>query len=380
MIKPEQFYKLLQSNGVEFFTGVPDSLLKDICAYITEKTKYSRHIIAANEGNAVALASGYYLATEKIPLVYMQNSGIGNAINPLLSLADEDVYSIPMLLMIGWRGEPGIKDEPQHIKQGKVTLGVLDAMGIEYVILPDSFNEAQIVIEKSIQRISQTKCPFALIVKKNTFESYSLNEGSTKVLSISRENAIKVIVDHLEEDAIVVSTTGKASRELFEYRSQKGQGHQRDFLTVGSMGHANQIALTIALEKPNRNVYCFDGDGAVLMHTGGMGIIGDYKPQNLKHIIFNNGAHESVGGQPTIGFDVDFSKLAKGFNYSTTLKASSKEEIEKYMPLLKNTQGPILLEIWVSMDSRKDLGRPTISPKNNKNDFMRFLQDGSNNI
>jgi phosphonopyruvate decarboxylase len=375
MIKPALFYELLLKNDIEFFTGVPDSLLKDICAYITEKSESTKNIIAANEGNAIALASGYYLANDKIPLVYMQNSGIGNAINPLLSLTDEDVYGIPMLLMIGWRGEPGVKDEPQHVKQGKVTLDILKAMRIDFEILPDSLDEATKILENSIQKIKEIERPFALIVKRNTFESYTLNVVNQYDFPMTREDAIIAIVDHLEDNAIVISTTGKASRELFEYRKKIGQGHQKDFLTVGSMGHANQIALTIALNKPNRKVYCFDGDGALLMHTGGMGLIGEYKPKNYIHIILNNGSHESVGGQPTIGFNVSFSTIAKGFNYTNVLRAKNHTELLENITLVKEMEGPILFEVFVSKDSRDDLGRPTITPKDNKEDFMKFLRD-----
>jgi phosphonopyruvate decarboxylase len=375
MIKPALFYELLLKNDIEFFTGVPDSLLKDICAYITEKSESTKNIIAANEGNAIALASGYYLANDKIPLVYMQNSGIGNAINPLLSLTDEDVYGIPMLLMIGWRGEPGVKDEPQHVKQGKVTLDILKAMRIDFEILPDSLDEATKILENSIQKIKEIERPFALIVKRNTFESYTLNVVNQYDFPMTREDAIIAIVDHLEDNAIVISTTGKASRELFEYRKKIGQGHQKDFLTVGSMGHANQIALTIALNKPNRKVYCFDGDGALLMHTGGMGLIGEYKPKNYIHIILNNGSHESVGGQPTIGFNVSFSTIAKGFNYTNVLRAKNHTELLENITLVKEMEGPILFEVFVSKDSRDDLGRPTITPKDNKEDFMQFLRD-----
>lgn len=296
MIDTGKFYDCLTENDIDFFTGVPDSLLKNICAYIADNTTKQRNIIAANEGGAIALATGYHLATSKIPMVYMQNSGIGNAVNPLLSLADPDVYSIPMLLMVGWRGEPGLKDEPQHIKQGKVTLDLLDAMQIPYKILPDNIKEATRVIEEATLYIKKNSSPFAIIIRKNTFSPCKLKNIEVTNFELTREEAIKEVVKLLDKSDIIVSTTGMTSRELFEFRKELGQSHENDFLTVGSMGHANQIALSIALEKPDRNVYCFDGDGAILMHTGSMGIIGDLAPKNFKHIIFNNGAHDSVGG------------------------------------------------------------------------------------
>ena len=375
MIAPKEFFDLLVKNDVDFFTGVPDSLLKNICAYITDNTDSEHNIIAANEGNAIGLASGYYLATGKTPFVYMQNSGLGNAVNPLLSLAAPEVYGIPILLMIGWRGEPGVKDEPQHVKQGEVMLAMLDAMKIGYEILPDNLEDALPVIKGLIQQIKLTKTQKALVVRKNSFDKYVLQGANSNNYQLSRESAIQTLITHLDEQDIVISTTGKASRELFESRAAKNSGHQRDFLTVGSMGHANQIALGIALMKPNRSIYCFDGDGATLMHTGGIGIIGNSKPSNFKHIVFNNGAHESVGGQPTIGLKINLEAIAKGFNYQGVFQASSLDELNKLMPRIKDMDGPILLEIKIACSSRADLGRPTIAPKDNKLDFMGFLED-----
>jgi phosphonopyruvate decarboxylase len=374
MIEPKLFYELLLDNEVDFFTGVPDSLLKNICAYITDNTDPSHNIIAANEGNAIGLASGHHLATGKTPMVYMQNSGLGNAVNPLLSLAAPEVYGIPILLMIGWRGEPGVKDEPQHVKQGEVMLAMLDAMKIDYEILPDDIESARPVIEHMVQQMQDTKTQKALIIKKNTFDKYALQRPNSNDYQLSREDAIQALISHLDDSDIIVSTTGKASRELFESRAATSSGHQRDFLTVGSMGHANQIAMGIALKKKNRTVYCFDGDGAALMHTGGMGIIGNYRSANFKHILFNNGSHESVGGQPTIGLEINMTSIALGFKYKEVFQASSLEDINSLMPRIKSMDGPVLLEIQIASSSRPDLGRPTIAPKDNKLDFMRFLE------
>lgn len=374
MINTEKFYNCLTKSGIEFFTGVPDSLLKNICAYITDNTSKEKNIIAANEGGAIALATGYHLASGNIPMVYMQNSGIGNAVNPLLSLADSDVYGIPMLLMVGWRGEPGFKDEPQHIKQGKVTLDLFDAMQIPYKILPDNIQEASLVIEKATSYINKNSAPFALIIKKGTFEPYQLKKVEKTNFELTREQAIKEVIKLLNEDDIVVSTTGMASRELFEIREQLNQDHKNDFLTVGSMGHTSQIALGIAIEKPNRNIYCFDGDGAVLMHTGSLGIIGDIAPKNFKHIIFNNGAHDSVGGQPTVGFDTNFKKIALGFNYKKVFQVETVSELKESFNLFQQTNGPALLEICINKGARKDLGRPTSTPLQNKHAFMDNLK------
>lgn len=374
MIKPEHFFDLLKTNGIDFFTGVPDSLLKNICAYITDHVSKDNNIIAANEGGAIALGTGYHLTTGRIPLIYMQNSGIGNAINPLLSLVDKKIYSIPMLIMIGWRGEPGVKDEPQHIKQGEVTTKLLDVMNIPYEVIPETFEEAKMIIEKSIDYAKKNNCPFALVIRKNTFENYKLQNIVSTNFEMTREDAIKIIVNSLDKDDIIVSTTGKTSRELFEYRRELGQSHENDFLTVGSMGHANQIALGIALQKPNKQVYCFDGDGAIIMHTGSMGIIGDLNPLNFKHIMFNNGSHDSVGGQSTIGFNTNFTNIAEAFNYKYVKKVQTISELQKNCKHLKSVKGPAFIEICVNKGARKNLGRPISTPQENKIALMNNLK------
>lgn len=373
MISPEHFYNYLLKKEVEFFTGVPDSLLKDICAYITENTSSKDHIITANEGNAVALAAGYHMATQKIPLVYMQNSGIGNAVNPLLSLNDPEVYNIPALLMIGWRGEPGVKDEPQHVKQGKVTIDLLDAMKIPYLILDSDESSAQNQIDIAINKVKETNSSFAILIRKGTFESYKAEVKQIKDYTLSREDAIKIILNHIDGSEIIVSTTGKASRELFENRAALKQGHDSDFLTVGSMGHASQIALGIALNKPKRNIICLDGDGAVLMHMGAFSIIGTQAPSNFLHIVINNGAHESVGGQPTVALEIDLPQIALANNYKNAISISTEEDLLSALTAFDASISPTLIEVKVNIDSRSDLGRPTILPINNKSDFMKNL-------
>jgi phosphonopyruvate decarboxylase len=374
MINTQKFYESLNQNGVDFYTGVPDSLLKDICAYISDNAPTDRHVIASNEGGAIALAMGYNLATNKIPLVYMQNSGFGNTINPLLSLADPKVYSIPMLLVVGWRGEPGVKDEPQHVKQGEISETILKTLDIPYVIISDKTPNIDELISKTVKHTKDNKEPYIILVRKGTFKPYSLKTKIKTNFDLNREEAIIKSTELLSDSDIIVATTGKTSRELFEFRSRNDQGHHRDFLTVGGMGHANQIALGIAVAKPNKTIYCFDGDGAALMHTGSLGIIGDLGLNNYKHIIFNNGAHDSVGGQPTIGFNINFRKIADGFNYKETFQIKTSNEFDEIFERFKNSSGPSLLEILVNKGARKNLGRPTISPKKNKENFQLFIK------
>jgi len=370
MISCKKFYDCLLENEIDFFTGVPDSLLKDFCAYATDNAEGKKNIIAANEGNAIAIASGYHLATGKYGLVYMQNSGLGNTINPLTSLADKEVYSIPILLLIGWRAEPGVKDEPQHIKMGRIMLGMLDNLEIPYKIIDDNFEDA---IKEARKYMIQNKSPFAIVVKKGTFEEYKLKDKKETNYELNREDAIKLIVPLLDKDDIIVSTTGMTSRELFEFREANKEGHEKDFLTVGCMGHSSSIALGIALEKPERNVYCFDGDGALIMHMGALSVIGELKPKKFRHIVFNNFAHDSVGGQPTAAYNLDIPAIAKASGYAYADSAETRDDIIDKINKIKNIDGPALLEIKVNKGHRKDLGRPTRTPIENKEDFMWFL-------
>jgi len=376
MIRPEFFIEKLRENGIDCFAGVPDSLLKNICAYITDHFDAQHNIIAANEGAAVGLAAGHYLATGQPACVYMQNSGEGNIINPLASLTDPEVYNIPVLLLIGWRGRPGVHDEPQHVKQGKVTTGLLNTMGINFDVLSKEEDKAEKQIAKAIDALKK-KDVYALVIEKDTFEDYKLQNVEKNDLPMSREEAIQIVAAALVEKDCIVSTTGMISRELFEYRAAMNQGHERDFLTVGSMGHASQIALGIAMAKPNRKVWCFDGDGAAIMHMGSMAIVANKAPKNYVHVVFNNGAHDSVGGQPTVGLKIDLPAVAKAVGYKAAITISNKEELEKELSTL-NSQlstigGPILIEIKVKKGNRKDLGRPTTTPSQNKEALMSFL-------
>ena len=373
MLNCKEFFDLLHENKIDFFSGVPDSLLKFFNSYILDNVDQNQHIITANEGNAIALSSGYYLATKKIGLVYMQNSGLGNAINPLVSLSDKEVYGIPALLLIGWRGEPNEKDEPQHQKQGKITLELLETLDIPYEILTKDIEDTKIKLSSAIKYMNKFNAPFALVVKKGTFEKYEQINESQQNYELSREKAINLIIDNLDEQDVVVSTTGMISRELFESRTHKNQKHETDFLTVGSMGHASQIALGIAISNPKKQVFCLDGDGSVIMHMGSLGIIGSKQLKNFKHIILNNESHDSVGGQPTVGNIINFVSLAKSCKYKNSFKVLTEIELNKKMLKLKSDDGPILLEIMVNRGNRKDLGRPTKTPKENMNLFMNFL-------
>lgn len=374
MLRPEFFISALEAHQLSFFAGVPDSLLKNICAYIADHIDAHHNIITANEGAAVGLAAGYHLATGRAAVVYMQNSGEGNAINPLASLADGDVYHIPMLLLIGWRGRPGVHDEPQHVKQGKITLGLLNTLGIDYDVLSTDETVAEKQIAKAASVLEKGDV-YALVVEKGTFDDYKLQSIKPSTLTLSREEAIQTVAAAMDNSDVVVSTTGMISRELFETRTAKGQGHERDFLTVGSMGHASQIALGIALEQNGRRVWCFDGDGATIMHMGSMAIVAANAPKDYVHVVFNNGAHDSVGGQPTVGLTIDLPAVARAVGYKAAFSVDKKDALLAVLDEVKRAEGPVLLEVKVKKGNRKDLGRPTTTPIENKEALMKFLRN-----
>lgn len=367
MVDTLSFYNYLIDNDIDFFTGVPDSLLSNLCACIKMNTPEEKNIITANEGNAVAMCAGYYLSTGKLGCVYMQNSGEGNAVNPLLSLVDEDVYKIPMLLIIGWRGEPGKHDEPQHVKQGKVTLSLLETMGIAYEVLTDDY---QSQLAKAIKYMKENEKPFALVIQKGLFSKYEIEKEKSSYV-LTREDALKEIIASLKDDDIIVSTTGKTSREIFEIREANGQGHSNDFLTVGSMGHTASIAYGLSIGTKN-NVWCIDGDGSFIMHMGSLGVIGSNIPNNFKYILNDNNAHESVGGQPTCSKHLDVPAILKACGFKHIVIAETKEQIKEGMKVLNNECGAAMV-LHTKQGSREDLGRPTKTPQENKKALMEKL-------
>ena len=359
----------------EFFAGVPDSQLKALCSWLYDRYGISdRHVIAANEGNAAALAAGYHLATGKTPVVYLQNSGLGNIVNPAASLLHEKVYGIPCLFIVGWRGEPGVHDEPQHVFQGEITLSLLENLEIPAYVIDKTTTEEQIKarLDEYRVRFAQGK-QAAFVVRKGALE-YSGKAVYGSPHPMSREEAIGRVLAASGDDP-VVSTTGKASREVYELREARGQGHGHDFLTVGSMGHSSSIALGIALQKPHRRVWCLDGDGAALMHLGAMALIGANRPANLVHVVLNNEAHESVGGMPTVAGRLDLSAIARACGYPSAVSAASPDGLEQALNEAKAGNQLIFIEIKCALGARENLGRPTTTPQENKAAFMAALED-----
>lgn len=370
-MKVQNFIECL---GKDFYTGVPDSQLKALCDYLmfTYGIDKKHHIIAANEGNCTALAAGYHLATGKVPVVYMQNSGEGNIINPVASLLNDAVYAIPVIFIVGWRGEPGIHDEPQHIYQGKVTTKLLEDMDIQYKILDKETTqeEMQNAMETFNQVLKQGKS-VAFIVRKGAL-SFEEKVVYKNAYTMQREEIIQHILEVSKEDPIV-STTGKASREVFETRVANGQDHKYDFLTVGSMGHSSSIAMGVAINKPNQKVWCIDGDGAVLMHMGSMAVLGANKLPNFVHVVINNGAHETVGGMNTVADKIDLVAIAKACGYEYAVSVDNFEKLDAELKAAKERKALTLIEAKCSIGARADLGRPTTTALENKKNFMDFL-------
>lgn len=362
--------------GCDFYTGVPDSQLKALCNYLMNiyGIDGKHHIIAANEGNCTALAAGYHLATGKVPVVYMQNSGEGNIINPVASLLSDKVYAIPCIFVIGWRGEPGVHDEPQHIYQGQITCDLLDLMDVEnFVISEDTSIEELKAVMEEFNKILGSGKSVAFVVRKNalTYDAKVVYENGNLMV---REDIIEHIVDVTGDDPIV-STTGKASRELFEIRESRSQAHKYDFLTVGSMGHTSSIALGVAINKPNEKIWCVDGDGSALMHLGSMAVVGNVKPDNLVHIVINNGAHETVGGMPTVANTMDLVSIAESCGYSYAVSVDNFEDLDNELKSAKSRDELSFIEVLCSIGAREDLGRPTTTAIENKENFMEFLKN-----
>jgi phosphonopyruvate decarboxylase len=368
MIEPKDFYESITARGVGLYVGVPDSLLANFCAYVDDHAEEGKHLISANEGNAIAIAMGYHMATNKIAMVYMQNSGMGNAVNPLTSLADPEVYKVPMLLVIGWRGEPGIKDEPQHVTQGRLTIELLGVLGLPHWIV-DANTDVEAVLSEAFFSMRERNAPVALVIRKDTFSTYKPKKLNSEQPQLAREDALEQLLHMSSKDDLIVSTTGKTSRELFELRAKHAQ-QQRDFLTVGGMGHTASIALGVVIGQPHRRVLCLDGDGSLLMHMGSMPVIAQRAPKHFIHVLLNNESHESVGGQATAAGVINFQELASAVGYAGYQQAYDSASLSLAWKKLQEILGPVLLEVKIKNGSRKDLGRPTSTPEQNKNAFM----------
>lgn len=373
MIKSEDLYKIFKKHNFTYFTGIPDSTFKGWLAFLYKMSQKGEvtNRIAVNECEAIFLAGAYHIATGNIGIVYLQNSGLGNTIDPLTSFADTEVYKLPMLLIIGWRGEPGTKDEPQHKKMGKITFSLLEILDIPYKILPDNIGEIENITKDANNYMTKQSRPYAVVVRRGLIEDEQKASVQRKY-EMLREDAIKLIADNFLASDLIISTTGRTSRELWEYRQSKKQTHARDFLNIGSMGGASSEGLEIALQKPSRRIFVLDGDGAILMQMGSLATIGYYQAKNFFHIIFNNNSHESTGGQPTVSNSLSFNKLALASGYKSAVVVDTKDALLRELKQLK--EGPAMIIIKIDKGSRENLGRPTIQPQENKLAFMKNLR------
>lgn len=374
MIEPESLVDALDEVGVDFACGVPDSLMEPLCSYLATLPE-DRHAVAANEGAAVGLAIGHYLSTSRPALVYLQNSGIGNAINPLVSLADPDVYGIPMLLLVGWRGQPGNKDEPQHMKQGRLMEPLLEALELPWTTLPTDLDDAVACVQGALIEAKERSTPYVMLVEKGTFSPLASAQPPPPGLEdlSSREEALTALLDVTGEQAAFVVTTGMLGRELYEYRERSGTPSERDFLTVGGMGHCSSIALGVAQKQKAREVWCLDGDGSALMHLGSLAVIAHRAPKNLFHVVFNNGVHDSVGGQPTVMGSVDLPAVARALGYRSALSVSDISTLGDVVADLRSSPGPSLIDLRVRPGNRDGIGRPGRSPAQARTQFMAGL-------
>lgn len=372
MIEPRHLVAALDELGVDFACGVPDSLMKPLCTYLATLPK-GRHVMAANEGAAVGTAIGHYLSTGRPALVYLQNAGVGNAINPLVSLADPDVYGIPMLLLVGWRGQPGVPDEPQHVKQGEMMEPLLDALDVPWDILPSEPEQAVGRLAEVLKEAMEQSTPYVMLVEKGTFAPLQTHPPATAEGLASREDALIALLDVVGTEAGFVVTTGMLGRELYEYRENSGTAPDRDFLTVGGMGHCSSIALGVAQQRPGREIWCLDGDGSVLMHLGSLAVIGHEAPDNLYHVVFNNGVHDSVGGQPTAMNTVDLPAAARAVGYRFASSVSDISTLGDVVSEVRAHRGPSLIDLHVRPGNREGIGRPRRTPGQAKAVFMAGL-------
>lgn len=381
-MKVETFAKKIRELKIHTIAGVPDSTLRSFCDFINNdgKENFENHIVTENEGAAVGIAIGEYLSTGNPACVYMQNSGLGNAVNPVTSLANADVYGIPMLLLIGWRGEPGTEDEPQHKFMGKVTIPMLKVLDIPYAVVGEETSDDEMAIFiQNAKKVFANNKQYALVIKKNAFNKRKENIYMNSY-PLKRENAIEMIVDWLHPDNLVVSTTGKISREVYEQSNTILKTHKQIFMTVGGMGYASMIAYQLAKRKTAQRVICLDGDGAVLMHMGSLAVIGRHPANNLVHICLNNEAHESVGGMPTGAEGVTYADIAKSCGYGEVYRVAKKDELENVLAEIRMSEKMVFLEIDVAIGSRDNLGRPRETAQENRTEFMEYVKLLNKNI
>ncbi len=380
-IAAAHFVDQLAALGVRFVAGVPDTILCELAGRLGAPDSPLRHLVACNEGAAVAAAIGHHLASGAVAAVYLQNSGLGHAANPLASLAAPEVCSIPLLLLVGWRGELAddgtqLADEPQHRLQGRLTPAQLDLLGIAHETLGPADSDPAAALRRLLRLALRRQRPVALLLRRGTFAPAPAGSVGPPLAAgapqMSREQAIEACLRALPAGAATVATTGMASRELFDLRRRRGEPHDLDFLVVGAMGHASHVALGLCCADPGRPVLCLDGDGAALMHLGALASCAGAR--GLLHVVLNNGAHESVGCQPTSAPALRLAALARACGYARVATVRSAASLEAAVrDFLEGGQSGFI-EAVCRVGHRADLGRPALAPREAARQFMRALR------
>jgi phosphonopyruvate decarboxylase len=350
---PRGLVDVLVSCGVRFATGVPDSLLAPLCDQVDDRRSI-QHIIAASEGSALALGGGHYLATGQRPLIYMQNSGLPNAINPYLSMCHPSAYAIPSIWVIGWRGEPGVPDEPQHRAIGAATEGLLALLNVPVFMLRSGDADELDRLEAWMQDREQGTV--AVLVSARAVDADRRAPRRLEARPLKRREVLEHLVTGLDEEDTIFAGIGHVGRELLAVRGGAPTEFAGDLLCVGGMGHASQFALGFALARPERRVWCLDGDGAFTMHMGACSWLTRHPEQRFIHVLFDNGVHASVGGQPVCGQAVDFGRIAGALGYQHIERVSTLPAAQAALDQARARRAPTFL--WCMVDERSASGLP----------------------
>jgi len=369
MIDVRHFVDELIRQDANVFTGIPCSYLTPLIHEVIAR-KETRYVLASSEGDALAIASGIWLAGG-MGVVFCQNSGLGNMVNPLTSM--NEPFGIPALLLVTWRGKPGVKDEPQHKRMGEITPELLSLIGVEWELLPQEEGTALEVLKRACNFIRRVQRPYALVMSRSTFtsdEDIAIPSSNYP----SRSEALAAFLDNVDAGAVVIATTGKTGRELFTLDDRCGH-----FYCVGSMGYASSVAHGIALGS-KRRVYLLDGDGAAIMHMGNLTSIGSSHPANLIHIVLDNGCYDSTGAQPTASTSVDFVALALAVGYAQAQSCRSQGDFVLALRSHLPGTGPRLLHVPIRMGSMSQLGRPTTTPYDVARRLRELLMEDHHDI
>ena len=366
MIKIDSLINVLKKNDINFFTGIPDSILIELSRFLQNKNK-RKHIRATSEGSAISIGIGHYLSTKQVPCIYMQNSGLSNALNPLISITSKKVYNIPLVLIIGWRGSPRVKDEPQHNVKGKITESILKLLNIKYTIVRSGNDLSQ--FNKIVKNAKKNNNIAACLIEQGTIKKIKKTYNKKNFYKLNKELFLKTLLETLEKNSKVISSTGYNSRELMYLRNKYKLINTKDFYMVGGMGHTASVALGYSLSTKKKTI-CIDGDGSFLMHLGSIKTAGTFANNNFKYILLNNNSHDSVGGQNTYANNIDFEKLSKSLGFKKFYKIKNNKNLKQNIKRFLKGNNLNFLEVKITNSKIKNLPRPNDLIKI-KNLFMK---------